>query len=118
MILKINSTQELIMRAKNKQITLTSGAALQILTDIEFILISLKNIARHYYDNVDNAEDIDPMAYALETTRFIDKNDVVYKLAEMRKLVSESYDNQLDPDELEALEEMIDTMNVWLKPGD
>jgi hypothetical protein len=106
------------MRAKIKQITLTSGAALQILTDIEFILISLKNIARHYYDNVDNAEDIDPMAYALETTRFIDKNDIVYKLAEMRKLISESYDNQLDPDELEALEEMIDTMNVWLKPGD
>jgi len=103
---------------KNKQIVLSCDATLQVLTDIEFMLISLKNIARHYYDNVKNIEDIDPLAYALETTKFIDESCIVYKLAEMRAIISEPFDNELDGDEMEAVEQTMESIRFWEKPGD
>jgi hypothetical protein len=103
---------------RDKKVILSGDAILQVLTEIEFMLISLKNIARHYYDNVKNTKDIDPVAYALETTRFIDENSVVYKLAEMRAIISEPLDNELDGDEIEAVEQIMESIKFWQKPGD
>jgi hypothetical protein len=102
----------------SKQIVLSGDAAVQVLMSIEYMLISLKNIARHFYDNVEHSENIDPIAYALETTRFIDQNAIIYKLAKMRSLISEPFDKELDAEELEEIEEAMESIKFWQNPGD
>jgi hypothetical protein len=101
----------------NKQIVVSGDSVLEILKDVEFIMISLKNIARHYYDNVENEEDIDPVAYALETTKFIDENHIVHRLAKMRSILSERFDRELNDEELAEVELMMESLVVWRKPG-
>lgn len=100
----------------NKQIVVPGDSVLQILKDVEFIMISLKNIARHYYDNVENEEDIDPVAYALATTKFIDENYIVHRLAKMRRTLSEPFDCEINDEELAGVELMMESLEIWRKP--
>lgn len=106
------------MLPKNTNITLTGDSAMLVLKDVEYMLISLKNIARHYYDNVYDPSEIDPLAYAIETTRFIDENDIIYKLANIRQIVSEPFDDERGADDMDDIERELEKLSVWEKPGD
>lgn len=97
---------------------LSGDAAVQVLMGIEYMLMSLKNIARHFYDNVEHSEDIDPIAYALETTRFINENAIIYKLSKMRSLIPEPTYKELDAEESEEIEEAMESIKFWQNPGD
>ncbi|WP_341958806.1 hypothetical protein [Pseudomonas sp. RC10] len=106
------------MLPHNTSIALTEDSALSVLKEIEYMLISLKNIARHYYDNADDPKDVDPIAYAIETTRFIDENDIVYKLANMREVISDAFDDERGDDDMDDIERAMEHLVFWEKPGD
>lgn len=106
------------MLESNKNILISGELATEALAEIEYILISLKNIARYYYDNVEDPNDIDPAAYAAETTRFIDENGVMNKLSRVRYIISDAFDDKLGEDDMDDLERAFQNLRMWRRPGD
>lgn len=76
------------MLKENEVIKFTGEEALEILLQVEYILISLCNIARYYYHGDPN-EVVDRSAYEKETANFLDKNSVADRLSQVRKLICE-----------------------------
>ncbi|MDF7758327.1 hypothetical protein PU683_02105 [Kosakonia cowanii] len=99
---------------ENEEITLSGEEAVKILTDVEYILISLRDIARHYYDNVDGEiTSAHRSAYCEETTRFIDENEITKKLASMRAVISEKFNLKPGVDEMDDIERELGNIRYW-----
>jgi hypothetical protein len=107
------------MRTENETITLKGDDALDALKEIEYILISLRDIGRYYY--------LRPSApptsgtsveYALETTRFIDDNGICSRLAKVRSILSSTFDDELGSDQMDDIERAVQNLKYWRKPGD
>jgi len=92
------------MLEENEKINLTGEEAITILSEVEYILISLRNIARYYYHK--------------ETTNFIDKNNVTHRLALIRRVVSEKFNDELGDDDMDDIERELEKLQCWEKPGD
>lgn len=104
------------MRGENKKIMLSGEEAIFILCELEYVLISLRNIGRNYHQGSSGGgTDAD---YCKETTRFIDEKKVVHRLAKIRKVLSGKFDNSLGDDDMDDLERAIENIAVWEKPGD
>ncbi|MBS0907467.1 hypothetical protein JK229_20340 [Pantoea dispersa] len=58
-----------------KKIYLTEAEAIDLYKEIDYILVSLNNIA-HYYYNESTINEEKRRAYERETTNFIDDNDI------------------------------------------
>lgn len=58
------------MRKNNEEIVLSGNEALSALVEIEYLLISLRNIGRYYHADQNESGDVN-LKYSLETTRFI-----------------------------------------------
>lgn len=107
------------MKAENEQIQLIGEEALAILSEVEYILISLRDIARHYYHGetiCDAAEN--ELAYCRETTGFIDRNRVTHRLAKVRAILSAKFNDELGDDDMGDLEREMEKIRCWEKPGD
>lgn len=102
---------------ENEVISLSGEEAVKILTDVECILISLRDIARHYYDNVDGEITSEHRAsYCEETTKFIDENEITKKLANIRRVISEKFNPEPGDDEMDDIERELVKIHYW-KPG-
>ena len=105
------------MLKENEEITLTGQEAINILSDIECILISLKNIARYYYNNQDKEiSDLDKLKYYQETSDFIDDNKITHRLASIRKIISEKFNDELGNDDMDDIERELEKLEYWTKP--
>jgi hypothetical protein len=102
----------------NKKIFIAGELATEALAEIEYTLLSLKNIARYYYDNAEDPSEVDAVAYAVETTRFIDENGVTQKLSKVRSIISEGFDGRVGEDDMDDLERAFQHLPIWKKPGD
>lgn len=93
---------------------------MDILSEVEFILISLRNIARHYY--TDASGEVSQKvrnAYCEETTQFIDKNNVTGRLSKVRGVISEKFSHELgldDMDDMDDIEREMEKIIYWEKP--
>jgi len=107
------------MLKDNESIEIPGPEAIEALSEIEYILISLKKIASYYYERVDAPPtDTTPVEYALETTRFIDENEVTRRLAKTRKIISSKFNHELGDDDMGDIERACETIEYWEKPGD
>ena len=107
------------MHKDNKNIVLTGEEALSVLSEINYLLISLRDIARYYYhsqsdDNMINNE----IAYCKETTEFIDRNKITHRLAYIRMIITEKFNNELGDDDMDDIEREMEKIKYWEKPGD
>ncbi|HIC7210951.1 hypothetical protein [Burkholderia stabilis] len=102
------------MRKNNEKIVLSGEAALFVLSEMEYLLISLGNIGRYYHDDSVSVVDDGGLAYCQETVRFIDENGVTRRLAKMREMISGKFDDALGDD----IERAVEGMKVWESPGD
>lgn len=104
----------------NRRIVLSGEDALRILREIEFLLMSLNHIGRHYYpDGDDDGADAQRRAqYCAETTRFIDEEQATTRLALMRRLLSAPFDTALGDDGMDDLERAVAALPLWRAPGD
>ena len=107
------------MLEENKKITLTGEEAITILSEVEYILISLRNIAR-YYCHKESGEitDSEKNKYYKETTNFIDENNITHRLALIRRVVSEKFEDELGDDDMDDIERELEKLRCWTKPGD
>ena len=101
------------MLKENELITLTGCEAIDIIREVNYILISLNNIA-HYYYNETTITDSSRLEYEKETTNFIDNNKITYKLAEVRRVLSSKFNDELGDD----IEREAEKTKYWEKPGD
>ena len=107
------------MRTENETITLKGDDALDALKEIEYILISLRDIGRYYYLRPSAPPTSDTsVEYALETTRFIDDNGICSRLAKVRSILSSTFDDELDNDQMDDIERAVQDLKYWRKPGD
>ncbi|NBB13120.1 hypothetical protein [Pseudomonas sp. SLFW] len=107
------------MLKKNEIIKLSGVEAISIIKEIEYLLISLNKIAEYHYNN----EQLKPsentaLDYALETTRFIDQNKITRRLAKVRRIVSEKFDDELGSDDMDDIERELELLKYWERPGD
>ncbi|WP_312605770.1 hypothetical protein [Kosakonia cowanii] len=99
---------------ENEEISLSGDEAIKILTDVEYILISLRDVARHYYDNVEGEiTSENRSAYCEETTRFIDENEITKKLANIRRVISEKFNLKPGDDEMDDIERELEHIRYW-----
>lgn len=107
------------MLKTNEQVTIPGTELVDALKEIEIILISLHRMGSYYaikYHEdklkIDNAE------YEKETTRFIDEWKVTHRLAKVRGILSDKFDNTLDVDDMDDIERAMEELRYWEKPGD
>ena len=103
---------------KNKTLTLSFEEAITLLSELETLIISLANIGRHYHHETTPLNEQVNIEYALETTRFIDEYNITNTLAQMRKMISEKFDNSIGTDGMGDIERAIQNLKTWEKPGD
>lgn len=90
----------------NKKIVIPGESALEALAEIEFILISLHKMGSYYSDK--------PLAdYQRATTDFIDNKKITQKLAKVRRILSESFDNTLGEDDMDDIERHMKSIEFW-----
>ena len=94
------------MLDENQIISLTGEEAVAALKEINFILISLHKIGAYYADK-------DPTEYAQETCRFLDEEKVTERLAKVREILSEKFDDRLGEDDMGDLERAMEELRYW-----
>ncbi|WP_262144756.1 hypothetical protein [Serratia ficaria] len=105
------------MLKENEIIELTGDEAINIIKEVNYFLISLNNIS-HYYYNEKNISDTKRLEYERETTNFIDNNKITKRLAEIRKVLSSKFNNELGDDDMDDIERATEDTQYWEKPDD
>ncbi len=98
-----------------KKITLTGPEALDILSEVEYLGISLRNISRHYCQIHDD-KIIHEEKYHQERTYFINYNNIKHRLAKIRKIVSENFSYGFSDDDMDNIEREMEKLKYWTKP--
>lgn len=107
------------MMKYNEEITLSGNEAIEALKEINLILISLHTMGSYYATKHHEGEiDKDSGEYEKETTRFIDEWKVTNRLAKIRSILSEKFDNTLGDDDMDDLERAMEGLKYWERPGD
>lgn len=108
------------MLKTNEVIELSGAEGILIIKEMAYILISLKKIAEHYYNNDQYVQSVDQQKidYAIETTRFVDENLITRRLAKVRRIISEKFDDALGSDEMDDIERELEMLKYWERPGD
>jgi len=107
------------MLKDNEKIILSGQEAIDALSEIEYILISLRDIARYYYTEPDGSISAEMrQEYCAETTRFIDENNITRRLAKVRGIISENFNDGLGEDDMDDIERAMEKIKYWEKPGD
>ncbi|WP_442801307.1 hypothetical protein [Serratia rubidaea] len=102
----------------NEEISLSGQEAVDILVDIEYVLISLRDIARYYYDEASGDISIERRKlYCEETTKFIDENEITNKLAKIREVITNKFNLDLGEDDMDDIERALEGVNYWKPKG-
>jgi hypothetical protein len=106
------------MMPANEQITLSGEEVIDVIKEIELILVSLHQMGSFYAQKHHEGYDRDNREYEKETTDFIDKWKVTHRLAKVRRILSEKFDDTLGNDDMDDLERAMEGLRYWEKPGD
>jgi hypothetical protein len=92
--------------AANQQIELPGAIALEIMREIEFMLISLRKISDHHlYTPMDD--------FDKTVTDFVYGARFPHRLAKVRALLSERFDNSLGEDDQGDVERYVEDLEFW-----
>ncbi|MFW6764479.1 hypothetical protein ACODTN_16970, partial [Acinetobacter pittii] len=95
------------MLEANKKLVYSGDEVLSVLQEIEFILISLHKIGSYYAETLPDSYE----EYAKETTNFIDSNNVCGRLANIRKVLSCKFNNDLGVDDMSDIERALENID-------
>lgn len=108
----------MIINESNHSINIKGEDALIVLGEIDFILIPLRNIARYYF-NDSEGEGIDShklLSYYKETTKFIDNENITFRLAEIRKIITMRFNLSIGDDNMDDIERAMNKIKYWEHP--
>lgn len=71
------------------------------------LTIRIKNISKEIF-----------LSYFKETTEFIDNNNITHRLAKIRKIITEKFNDALGNDDMDDIEREMVKIKFWEKPGD
>lgn len=96
-----------MLNSNNQNITFNGQELLDIFIEIDFMLISLVQMGRNYelYKN--------HYAYEKDTTRFIDECQITTRLAKIRGIIANKFDNTLGIDDVDDLERATQNTKYW-----
>lgn len=106
------------MLKENQHITYTFKELVEVLEELEVILQSLHRSGSYYGEKFIHEEELYRREYEKETTRIIDEWRVCERLAKIRRILSEKFDDALGEDEMDDLERAMENIEHWTKPGD
>lgn len=99
--------------------SIDSRGIARALCEIEYMLFSLGDMGYYYYLHPDRPPDADTdLAYAKETTRFVDENGICGRLSKIRGVLCEAMEEQLSKKEKKKLYRKLEKIKIWRKPGD
>lgn len=96
-----------MLNSNNQNIAFNGQELLDIFVEIDFMLISLVQMGRNYelYKN--------HYAYEKDTTRFIDECQITTRLANIRELIANKFDDTLGIDDMGDLERATHNTKYW-----
>lgn len=96
-----------MLNSNNQNIAFNGQELLDIFVEIDFMLISLVQMGRNYelYKN--------HYAYEKDTTRFIDECQITTRLANIRELIANKFDDTLGVDDVDDLERVTHNIKYW-----
>lgn len=97
---------------KNKELRIDGERLLLALQEIEYVLVSLHKIGSYYAPALPGKK----LEYNAETTKFIDDGEVTGRLAKIRAILSEVFDETRGVDDLTDIERALEGLEFW-KPG-
>ncbi|QDY40901.1 hypothetical protein [Candidatus Pantoea soli] len=103
------------MSNTKEKIYLTEEEAISIYKEVDYILISLNNIA-HYYYNEPTITEEKRRAYERETTNFIDDNKITKLLTKIRGVIGGKFDRKPGDDDMDDLERATENTKYWEEP--
>ena len=114
--------EKLKMREENKIITIPGEEALEILNELDILVVSLDHIKSHYAIS-SKVTDEDVIYRAREACHneladFMVNWKIFKKLAKIRGVLSEKFDDTLGDDDMDDLERAAEGLKYWEKPGD
>ncbi|HCT3785963.1 hypothetical protein KUA04_17200 [Proteus mirabilis] len=102
------------MLKDNEKMMLSEQEAIDALSEIECIFISLSDIARYYYTKPDGSISAEMhQEYCAETTRFIDENNITRRLAKVRSIISKNFNDDLGEDDMDDIERAMEKIKYW-----
>lgn len=107
------------MLKTNEQINMSGTELIECLKEIEIIMTSLHKMGSYYAVNYhEGTLNPDHKEYARETTRFIDEWQVTHRLAKIRGMLLNQFDNALGDDDMDDIERAMEGLKYWNRPGD
>ncbi len=103
------------MLKTNEKIVLTGDEAIEILKEVEIMLISLHKIGAHFAET--DYDGTDKTAFDSETNRFIGGWRVTERLAKIRRILGEKFDDTLGDDDMDDTERAMEGLNIWRSPN-
>ena len=103
------------MSNTKEKIYLTEEETISIYKEVNYILISLNNIA-HYYYNEPTITEEKRRAYERETTNFIDDNKITKLLSKIRGVIGGKFDRKPGDDDMDDLERATENTKYWEEP--
>ena len=97
---------------RSKKLRIERESLLYVLQEIEYVLISLHKIGSYYAPDLPGKK----LEYNAETTKFIDDEEVTGRLAKIRAILSEVFDETRGVDDLTDIERALEGLDFW-KPG-
>ncbi|WP_395005932.1 hypothetical protein [Undibacterium sp.] len=100
------------MMKENETIRINGEDLIEAVNEIEIMLTSIDKIFS-YFTYVDKRD----TAFNEELSRFIVDWKVLNRLARVRKILSENFDDTLGDDDMDDLERAAHALEYWKKPG-
>ncbi|WFD08718.1 hypothetical protein [Tepidibacter hydrothermalis] len=107
------------MQKANEYITYTFNELAEVMKEIEVMLQSYHRIISYYAIDInEDVEKFDENEFRKEITDFTCNWDVPKRLANIRSILSERFDNTLGEDDMDDIERTMENIKYWAKPGD
>ena len=102
------------LRKDNEKVTYDGMQVALILKELDFLVVSLDKIGSYYAEDIESKR----QQYEKETSQFIDKSWVGPRLACIRSILCQKFNDEEGEDELGDIERICEQTPYWHKPGD
>lgn len=97
---------------KESNVVVLGEEAVAALWEVEYFLISLRNIGLYYYMQ-DEVTSEDEREYRLETARFVNDSCMVSRLGKVREILSAKFEACYGPNEMMSFRRKLRRKRFW-----